>query len=374
MRKWILIICLFCVTAEANLVSQLRDLETANDDMGMRVLIRKNFKKKLNITEWSQIRGILSRRPNVGFDVVRAWDNQLTLKGSTLEKDSLKVYKALEKADNLALNEQFDEAFSVYQQVATYIKKSNGGRITRSLNQLYLNVLHQMGRTLYATKRFNDALEVYSWIPPVYAQTRQIMFEKMWAAFRAGKYDIALGAIASQQSEFFSRYLDPESYLIKIYILKRLCREKELKATIDAIRYYMKELKTGTFTYIDWARGDLTRMSLAKLLADDEKNISKVRIDLVNFSERTEEKKKIQAYLQKKFLEEKTRIELQLEKVLGYSAIAVTQEQKLLSQVKSLPESSVLEAQGYELWPASTGEEWTDEIGSHVFIGESQCH
>lgn len=374
MKKWILIIFLFCVTAEANLVSQLKDLETAGDDMGMRVLIRKNFKKKLNITEWSQIRGILSRRPNVGFDVVRAWDNQLTLKGSPLEKDALKVYKALERADNLALNEQFDEAFTVYQQVASYIKKSNGGRITRSLNQLYLNVLHQMGRTLYATKRFNDALEVYSWIPPVYAQTRQIMFEKMWAAFRGGKYDIALGAIASQQSEFFSRYLDPESYLIKIYILKRLCREKELKATVDAIRYYMKELKTGTFTYIDWARGDLTRMSLAKLLADDEKNINKVRVDLVNFSERTEEKKKIQAYLQKKFLEEKTRIELQLEKVLGYSAIAVTQEQKLLSQVKSLPESSVLEAQGYELWPASTGEEWTDEIGSHVFIGESQCH
>ena len=62
-----------------------------------------------------------------------------------------------------------------------------------------------------------------------------------------------------------------------------------------------------------------------------------------------------------------------VEKVLGYSAIAVTQEQKLLSQVKSLPESSVLESQGFELWPASTGEEWTDEIGSHVFIGESQC-
>ena len=374
MKKWLLIIFLFCMTAEANLVSQLRDLEAAGDDMGMRVLIRKNFKKKLNISEWSQIRGILSRRPNVGFDVVRAWDNQLTLKGTSLEKDALKVYKALERADTLALNEQFEEAFTVYQQVAAYIKKSNGGRITRSLNQLYLNVLHQMGRTLYATKRFNDALEVYSWIPPVYAQTRQIMFEKMWAAFRGGKYDIALGAIASQQSEFFSRYLDPESYLIKIYILKRLCREKELKATVDAIRFYMKELKTGTFTYIDWARGDLTRMSLAKLLTDDEKNISKVRIDLVNFSERTEEKKKIQAYLQKKFLEEKTRIELQLEKVLGYSAIAVTQEQKLLSQVKSLPESSVLEAQGYELWPASTGEEWTDEIGSHVFIGESQCH
>ena len=78
--------------------------------------------------------------------------------------------------------------------------------------------------------------------------------------------------------------------------------------------------------------------------------------------------------MQKKFLEEKTRIEMQLEKVLGYAAIAVTQEQKLLSQVKSLPESSVLEAQGYELWPAGTGEEWTDEIGSHVFIGESQCH
>ncbi len=381
MKKWPLIIALFCFMiqmaltsiAQANLVSQIKDLEAAGDDIGMRVLIRKNFKKKLSITEWSQIRSILSRRPNLGFDVVRAWDNQITLAGSILEKDSNKVFKALEKADNYSLNEQFDEAFNTYQQVAQFIKKSNGGRITRSLNQLYLNILHQMGRTLYATKRFNDALDVYSWIPPVYAQTRQIMFEKMWAAFRAGKYDIALGAIASQQSEFFSRYLDPESYLIKIYILKRLCREKELKLTVDAIRYYMKELKTGTFTYIDWARGDLTRMSLAKLLVDVEKNQEKIRKDLVTDSERKEEKKKIQVYLQKKFLEEKTRIELQLEKVLGYAAIAVTQEQKLLSQVKSLPESSVLEARGYELWPATTGEEWTDEIGSHVFIGESQC-
>jgi hypothetical protein len=217
-------------------------------------------------------------------------------------------------------------------------------------------------------------LEVYAWIPPVYAQTRQIMFEKMWAAFRAGKYDIALGAIASQQSAFFSRYLDPESYLIKIYILKRLCREQELKATIDSIRFYMKELKSGSFTYLDWARGDLTRMSLAKLLENNERNHDLIRYDVISEAERREEKKKILAYLQKKFSEEKTRLEMQLEKVLGYAAIAVTQQQKLLSQVKSLPESKVLEAQGYELWPASTGEEWTDEIGSHVFIGESQCH
>ena len=374
MKKWLLIIFLFCGTAEAGIVSQLQDLETAGDDIGMRVLIRKNFKKKLAINEWSQIRSILSRRPNVGFDVVRAWDNQVSLKGSILEKDATKVFRALERADSYSLDEKFEEAFTIYQQVAEYIKKSNNGRITRSLNQLYLNVLHQMGRTLYATKRFNDALEVYSWIPPVYAQTRQVMFEKMWASFRAGKYDIALGAIASQQSEFFSRYLDPESYLIKIYILKRLCREKELKATVDAIRYYMKELKTGTFTYIDWARGDLTRMSLAKLLGEDEKNKNKIRLDIVNGTDRRDEREKIQTYLQKKFLEEKTRIEMQLEKVLGYAAIAVTQEQKLLSQVKSLPESSVLESQGFELWPAGTGEEWTDEIGSHVFIGESQCH
>ena len=366
------------VAAQGSLVPQMRELETAGDDMGLRVLIRKNFRKKMDINDWSQIRGILSRRPNVGFDVVKAWDNQVTLKGTALDKEASRVNRALEKADALALNEQFSEAFAVYQQVAQYMKKSNGGRITRSLNQLYLNVLHQMGRTLYAGKRFNDALEVYSWIPPVYAQTRQIMFEKMWTSFRAGKYDIALGAIASQQSEFFSRYLDPESYLIKIYILKRLCREKELKATVDSIRYYMKELKSGTFTYIDWARGDLTRMSLSKLLGDDDqaahqKNSEKIRLDLVNENDRREERKRIQVYLQKKFLEEKTRIELQLEKVLGYAAIAVTQEQKLLSQVKSLPESSILEAQGYELWPASTGEEWTDEIGSHVFIGESQC-
>lgn len=372
--KWLSLPIIFLMSiAQANFVGDSKSLEAAGDDIGLRVLVRKNFRTKFNLSEWAQIRAILTRRPNVGFDVVRAWDNQVSLKGTALEKEALKVSKALEKADAYAAAEEWDSAFINYQRVAQYIKRNNGGRITRSMNQLYLNILHQMARSLYGAKRMAEALEVYSWIPPVYSQTRQVMFEKMWTAFRAGKYDIALGAIASQQSEFFSRYLDPESYLIKIYILKRLCRDNELKATIDSVRFYLKELKGGSFTYLDWAKGDLSRMSLARLLEDNVHHPEKIRLDIVKEADRNAEKKKIEVYLQKKFLEEKPRLEMQLEKVLGYAAIAVTQEQKVLSHVKSLPESKILEAQGYELWPASTGEEWTDEIGSHIFIGESQC-
>lgn len=373
MRFLVFILILSSLTAEANLVSNVQSLEEVGDDLGIRVLLRKNFRSKLTTSDWAKIRAVLSRRPNVGFDVVKAWDNQVSLRGTVLDKEANKVTAALEKADALMLAEKFEAAFTQYQVVAKYIKKSNNNRITRSLNQLYLNVLHQMARALYSAGRFQESLDVYAWIPPVYSQTRQVMFEKMWTAFRAGRIDLALGAIASQQSEFFSKYLDPESYLIKIYLLKRLCREREFKTTIESVRDYLQELKSGEFTYMDWARADLSRMSLAKLLQEDEKNGDKILLDLVSQEDREVERKKIRAYLQKKFSEQKKRLELQLTKVLGYGTIAITQEQRQLSQVKSLPESRILEAQGFELWPAGTGEEWTDEIGSHVFIGESQC-
>lgn len=377
MKCTIIIFCLLSSiilvdSAKASLASDLKELEAASDDIGLRVIIRKNFKKKLTLSEWSLIRSILTRRPNVGFDVVRAWDNQISLKNTNLDKDAEKVDSALNKADNLMQEEQYEKAFIQYQTVAKYIKSSNGGRITRALSQLYLNVLHQMARALYSQRRFDDALEVYSWIPPVYSQIRQVMFEKMWTAFRANKVDIALGAIASQQSEFFSRYLDPESYLIKIYLLKKLCREDELKLTVRSIQQYLKDLRSEKFTYMDWARADLSRMSLAKLLEESDLN-PKLKTNIVSDSERDIEKRKIQNYLQRRFKVHKPRLEKQLERVLGYAALALTQDQKLIGKVKTLPESSVLESQGYELWPAKTAEEWTDEIGSHIFIGETNC-
>lgn len=364
---------IFSLTAHASFVGQLKALEATNDDLGLRVLLRREFKKKKTVNEWFEARKVLTRRPKVGFDVVAAWDRQISLKESPLEKDASSVAVFLDKADEYSFNKQFDKSFDMYQKAARFIKKNNKNRVPKGNQLIYLNVLHQMARSLYAQKRFVEALEVYDWIPASYPQTRQVLFEKMWAAFRSDKYDLALGAIASQQSGYFSEYLDPESYLIKIYIFKRLCRKKDLNFTLRGIKEFLANLKNGKLTYLDWAKSDLYYMSLAQLIESAGKENPEIRNDIVSQRERQEELKKVHLALKQKFQIFKPLLQMKLERVLGYAALASAQDQDFLKPVKSLPEASVLESRGYELWPANDAEEWLDEIGTHVFIGDSQC-
>lgn len=377
--SWPFFLCilglLLCASASElraqSLLKSIETLEKNSDDIGIRIMIRKFFKKKLTVKEWFEIRKILIRRPKVGFDAIAAWDRQLSLRASVLEKESDTVFKFLEKADDLALNKEFDKSFEMYQRAARYLRTSNKGRIPKGNQQIYLNILHQMARTLYAQKRFKESMEVYTWIPPVYPQIRQVLFEKMWASFRAGKYDMALGAIASQQSGFFSEFLHPESYLLKIYIFKRLCRKKDLAFTIEAIKNYLSSLKNGKFNYMEWAKSDLYYMSLAQML-ESEKN-AKAQLQLVSQKERDDEVRRVAESLKIRFKSYKPTLQAQLERVYGYASLALSNDQEFLKPLSDLPEAKVLEKKGFELWPAGDAEEWLDEIGSHVYIGSSEC-
>lgn len=355
-----------------NVIKIISEMEKNSDDLGIRIIIRKSFKKKLTIKDWFEIRKALVRRPKVGFDAVTAWDRQISLKASTLEKESEQIFQFLEKADEYSLNKDFEKSFDMYQRAAKYLKASNKGRIPKGNQQLYLNIVHQMARTLYGQKRFAEALEVYSWVSPVYPQIRQVLFEKMWTAFRAGKYDLALGAIASQQSGYFSEYLHPESYLLKIYIFKRLCRKKDLAYTIESIKNYLASIKNGKFNYMEWAKTDLYYMSLAQLI-ETSKNNKKAMLQYVSQKERDEELKKINESLKERFKAQKEILQAQLERVYGYASLALSNDQDFLKPVSSLPETKVIEKKGFELWPAGDAEEWLDEIGSHVYIGQSEC-
>ena len=358
-------------SAGASFTSQLKLLDQAHDELGLRIYMRKNFKKKLTLNEWFEARKVIINNSKVGFDLVVAWDRQVTIKSSNLEKEANKLALFLDKADELALAKQFQASFETYQRAARFIKKSNRNRVPKGNQLIYLNILHQMARTLYAQKRFDEALQVYNWIPPMYPQIRQILFEKMWAAFRADKFDVALGSIASQQSGYFSQYLPPESYLLKIYIFKRLCRKKDLQFTLKGIRSYLSDLKSGKINYLEWAKSDLYYMSLAQLL--ETRPSPEFRLDLVSSAEREEELKKVHQSLRLKFEATKPFIVSQIERVLGYAALASTQDQDFLKPLKSLPDSSVLESKGYEMWPSKDTEEWVDEIGTHIFIGDSEC-
>ena len=353
--------------AATSVVKQIRSMAAVGDDLGIRVLLRKTFKEKISLEDWGEINKVLNQRPNVGFDVLIAWYRQNSVRTFLALPENREVSEKLEQADDLMLKNDFQGAFSLYQQ-AGQVMKRNGKVIRRVQLQLYFNILHSMGRALYGMKDWDQALEVYGWIPPTYFQARQIMFEKMWAAFRAGKLDRALGAVASQQSAFYSRYLEPESYLIKIYILKKLCRDRELSLTVASIKRYLELLKTGKISSVEWARNDLLRMSLANLIIKGDTQPAFG----ISREERLQEKRKIKSYLDYKFSMDKRRLISSLEKVLGYAVIAANTDQQALAKVTDLPPSSELEKAGNEYWPGSY-EEWVDEIGSHVFIGDSQC-
>jgi tetratricopeptide (TPR) repeat protein len=369
MKKLILILSLAWVQlAFATFESQLLTLEKAKDDLGIRILLREFFKRPIQYKEWRLGRTVLGRRPGAGFDLVMAWDRHPSIK--KYDTRTVKTIQALEKADQLMLANNFDDAFKLYQNVARYFRAQSKGGIKKSNIQFYYTVLHSMARALYASNHLQEALEVYSWIPGSYYQTQQILFEKMWTGFRAKRYDVALGAVASQRSAFFSDYLEPETYLVQIYSLKRLCRTEQAQAALTSLKKFYKTLQSGNSTYTDWARRDLYWSSLQILTQRGETQVE--RLDIINESQRKVEIQKINDRLIKQYQMNKPNLMESLRLVIGYSTLAIRNE-KMLGQVTTLEDPETLRRKGIEWWPAEDTEEWLDEIGSHVFVGQSLC-
>ena len=347
---------------------QIKIYQQKQDQLGLRVAIKKLSPFKLTLQEWTSVRRIIHQNPHVGFDLVFKWD-QLGLKRLQTGNPNNNISKLILEADDLMLSEKFEAAFSSYQRVAKVLKKD----VVKNKDNLFLYyyVIHSMGRALYGAGRYADSFEVLGWLNQEYPRARQVIFEKMWAAFRMGRLDLTLGMIASQKSSYFSSYVNPETYLIQIYSLKRLCRDDELKAVRKQIENFKKELaqEKSTFTYKEWAKSDLETLSLLNLA---EQKIEKDTEDDALYSLKVTEQKKLIEVLQNKFILEKSNIDKQLEKVLAYSYLALSSSafQTKRTDIRSRNE---LIKNGEEFWPAEDQEDWVDEIGSHIYIGDSQC-
>ncbi len=369
MKKLIFILVIgWAQVVLASFESQLLTLEKSKDDLGIRILLREYFKRPIQYKEWRLARTVLGRRPGAGFDLVMAWDRHPSIK--KYDTRTVKTINALEKADQMMISKNFDGAFKLYQNVAKYFRAQSKSGVKKSNIQFYYAVLHSMARALYGANRLQEAIEVYSWIPGSYYQTQQILFEKMWTGFRAKRYDIALGAVASQRSAFFSDYLEPETYLVQIYSLKRLCRTEQAKAALDSLKKFYKALQSGNFTYLDWVRRDLYWSSLQILTTTGTDQIA--RTDIVSEDRRQVEIKKISERLLAQYKLNKPNLMESLRLVIGYSTLAIRNE-KMLGQVNTLEDPETLRSKGIEWWPAEDTEEWLDEIGSHVFVGQSLC-
>lgn len=350
------------------LIHAMREYEKAGDDLALRVAIKKLAHAVPSYSDWIRVRQLLQRRPSIGYGLLYGWERvpfRGTKNAATVKAEAL-VNKYLDSADDLMSRGRFQSAFTIYQNAGRVLRKEIGaGRRENQL--LYEYVLQSMARALFGAGRFDDSVTVYDWIGRNSPHYRQVLFEKMWAAFRGDHIDIALGAIASQRSTYFADYMEPESYLVQLYIYKKLCRTDELKELQSEISRFRKHLLSGQYTWSDWAKSDMETYGLLRLteqaIQDDGGPITK--------TEKIAEQTKIKEALIRHFEIEKKRLTKELNQVLAYSYLAVgTNALKLKEPEINRTE---LRKEGSEVWPVSDAEDWLDELGDHLYIGTSQC-
>jgi hypothetical protein len=342
---------------------QAKKLIFAKDFLGFRVFVRKAYSLKMSHSEWFEIKNLISQNcDRVGYDLISFW-NARNASGKN------EIDLQLEKADTLMLAGKYEEAFTEAQSVAKRLKTMIRSRPDARIMLPY--VFHTMGRALYGARRFDESMEVYQWINTAYPHIRQVLFEKMWAAFKAGRVDIALGAIASQRSGYFSTYLPTESYLIQSYLFKRLCREDDLNQVNAEMKQYEEKLSKGTIK--DWVSKDITTALLWQLSQTKPKPTD--LLGIVPLAERVNEQKEITQALNRVYEKQKPVILSDLKTILAYAHLAkVSDTSTVLKPVESLKSRDDLLKKDLEVWPADSSEEWLDEIGKHVLIGESLCN
>ncbi len=356
-------------SADRRLIQAIISADKNSDYLAIRLLIKQIFKEGINHEDWKTIRQVLQRRPQIGYDLVYKWD-RVTTHDAKVEPSEAQVNNFFDEADALLEAERFEEAFTRYQSAAKFLKNEIVAGHKDNL-LVYTTAIHSMARALYGAKRFNEALEVYSWIDRKYPKYRKVLFEKMWTAFRAGKMDMAMGAIASQTSSYFTDLLEPEAYVVQIYIYKTLCRDEEIKRVRKTLAQFKTRLEAskGNYTYQEWAQSDIETLSLLNL---SKTAIREETYGVLTIQMKRDEQAMIRSALEKRFVAEKARLYQYVDKAIAYSFLALAADRRIF-HIDVETDRAELAKKGKEFWPVGDGEDWLDEIGGHLYIGESLC-
>jgi len=307
-------------------------------------------------------RSFIQSHSEVGYDLVWNWDRYLQ---NPMTKLADEMENMANKADQLMLKKDFNKAYDLYLEIENRIKIMPD-RLRRANLHFRLFNLHSMARALYGAGDYQKAFTVYSWIPPVYPNYRQVLFEQMWTTFNMGRIDVSLGTLASQRSSYFGKYLEPESYLVWIYILRKLCRNNEINLVRTILKNYEADLNSGRYAVYDWAKSDAIAQSWATMIkaAANQKDLD---------SESKAELNRLEKLLRGRFAIEKKRLLEQIEKINKFSYLALDAKAKAFPPTKETRSYTGLLKIGFEMWPGADAEDWFDEVGRHRFVGESRC-
>ena len=351
------------VSGPSKIVLASQQMLDARDYLGFRCLVKALRLKKLGDADWSAIRAqIANQQDELGYDLLRSWD-AMPKAGHIARTSGTNWASAMDQGDQLMLAGRYNDGFTLFQKVARAAQRHSEAKAFLPY------VYHAMGRALFGAKRNREALEVYSWIPTSYPAFRQVLFEKMWTAFRDGQIDVALGAIASQRSSYFARYMQPESYLLQAYIYRKLCRNDELKGVLSEMAHYEQSLARGEIEA--WSGQDLETASLWRL---SHSPLAGEAGKLISLASRQRERGLIYQGLKQEFARQRPLLSKDLRIAKTYVQMARFADSAVsFRPVKRFESREALLKEGLEIWPAGSSEEWADEIGTHRYMGESLC-
>lgn len=306
--------------------------------------------RKLTPKEWLQIRDIIHRYPQIGFDVLMKYDLKSTIKVS-------KIDNAIKLADKLMSQKKFYQAAYGYQEILKYIvkyKKENSERNT----QLYWSLIHSLGRAFYGLKQYDEAYRLYTSIPISYPFYKQVQFELMWNNYQNGKLEYALGSIANMTSGNFSKILEPEVYLVQYYINKRMCRNQEAELIKKRVIGTQKVIDGVEVSLGSWIKKDIDTLVYRQiLLSGDLKN---------------EETVNLKETLEKLKLRDFERLQKEFALVVAHLELDSGNNKNLTNYKNDKKIEEIIQSSG-DKWRADEEEKWIDEVGNYVSIQKDLC-
>ncbi|OYZ23095.1 MAG: hypothetical protein B7Y39_06290 [Bdellovibrio sp. 28-41-41] len=124
-------------------------------------------------------------------------------------------------------------------------------------------------RELYAKGKLNEAVEIYSKIPPSSDFWLEALEERAWAHTRQGKFEESLADLQSITSPVWAPQVGPETYLLSTFVSLKICAYKDVTKKIEIFKKRMLPRVDALQTMIDQPISEETWTTLSKMKKSD---------------------------------------------------------------------------------------------------------
>jgi len=309
---------------------------------------------------WYSLREKFLADPLVGQDLRSLWD-KLGPRNTEIQRT---LEKRMRNTDEMLRNLDFRRAVvALGQMLKSLVAAKETSKLRyRDFKEYQGYLLVSLARALYGAGEFKKAAITYEAIKPGYYDFSQILVERIWANYRAGRNDWVLGDLASLMSGYFGKVSSPDVLIVGIYAAYEYCQNDLANFLRET---YLKNLKLlrSRSQFFDVHGGDPVLLTLRLTL--DSSEFTEKFTDLYTKAEREAEKKVIAGFLIAETERRREGLRTRYETYLPYLASAPKIE-KYLHKKKLASRSEIFQGP-FNVTRLVKAEIWSDEIGFLLF-------